>query len=307
MVQGGTMNMTEKIVKVQLLAMGSEYFDLGIRSEIEDNMIIKIKLSKEEIIKSIGWLKFMNCRKNHIYIRPSGNHSLCLLDDLNIETIQRMKSDGYSPAAIIETSPTNYQVWLKHEIILDKLISTKINKKLCKMFNADIGSVDYHHFGRLAGFTNPKSKYQNERGLSPFSKLQEASGNIFEKSRMLIAEEIKTESVNPANREAVFRYRKSSNLTTITAFHRHPKYGGDLHRADLAWATYAINNGATDEEVFNTLLDCRDLTNKGNQQRQLAYVERTVRKAQSPLKAKNSKNRNPHPLPLRGGEEKDQY
>ena len=56
-------------------------------------------------------------RGAQIFVRPHGTHVLSLVDDLSAETIQRMTYAGFQPAAVVETSPGNFQVWLNHERI----------------------------------------------------------------------------------------------------------------------------------------------------------------------------------------------
>jgi hypothetical protein len=59
-------------------------------------------------------------------------------------------------------------------------------------------------------------------------------------------------------------------------------YGGDGNRIDLAYAVYALAHGANEEQVRAAIVS-RDLSKKGPEERQLAYVERTIRKAYSAL------------------------
>jgi len=65
----------------------------------------------------------------------------------------------------------------------------------------------------------------------------------------------------------------------LEEFHAAPTYGGDLHRADMAWAKHAAGCGLTLEQIKAELLNGRDLSKKGSRKRQLEYVERTARKA----------------------------
>ena len=39
-----------------------------------------------------------------------------------------MKADGFEPAAVVETSPGNFQAWLKHDETLDEVTSTRAAK-----------------------------------------------------------------------------------------------------------------------------------------------------------------------------------
>ena len=62
-------------------------------------------------------------------------------------------------------------------------------------------------------------------------------------------------------------------------FHRDPRYGGDLHRADLAWARHAADMGLTASEIRSAIMEARDLAKKGSPSRQREYAERTADKA----------------------------
>lgn len=66
-----------------------------------------------------------------------------------------MTADGLAPAALIETSPANYQAWIK---LSEKPISAELRKalaqKLARQYGGDPAIADAQHYGRLAGFTN---------------------------------------------------------------------------------------------------------------------------------------------------------
>ena len=65
----------------------------------------------------------------------------------------------------------------------------------------------------------------------------------------------------------------------ITSFHTDSRYGGDLHRADMAWALHAAARGLSREQIEHEILNSRDLSKKGPPLRQLAYAMRTAGKA----------------------------
>src|SRR6202023_1154647 len=112
----------------------------------------------------------------NIYVRPKGEHDLSLVDDLTADAVKRMKAKHFTPAAVVETPPGNFQAWLKHPHQLPRALSTMAARKLAEEFGGDRGAADWRHFGRLAGFTNPKPKYMTDRGLFPFVRLIEAPG-----------------------------------------------------------------------------------------------------------------------------------
>jgi hypothetical protein len=93
-----------------------------------------------------------------------------------LKSIERLKSEGFEPAVVVETSPNNFQSWLNHGQVLDTVTSTRAAKRLAARFGGDPSSVDWRHFGRLVGFTNPKPERQLPSGLRPFARLRSATG-----------------------------------------------------------------------------------------------------------------------------------
>jgi RepB DNA-primase from phage plasmid len=108
----------ERLVRVQLRAMGCERFELGIRRDAGE-MILREGQGAIEIEGAIKWLRHENAKGAHIYVRPAGLHALNLIDDLSAEAIERMKAEGFEPAVVVETSPQNFQAWLNHGQVLD--------------------------------------------------------------------------------------------------------------------------------------------------------------------------------------------
>jgi hypothetical protein len=152
---------------------------------------------------------------------------------------------------------------------------------LAEDFGGDKGAADWRHFGRLAGFTNRKLKYQSAEGLFPFVRLHAANGAIYrEAERFLEAVENRLAGEKERAVQSRLQYptRNASRRRTIEDFRANSLYGGDGTRIDLAYAIYALSHGAPDEQV-KAVIRSRDLSHKGNEKRQTEYVERTVRKA----------------------------
>jgi len=271
----------ERLVRVQLRAMGCERFELGIRRDAGE-MILREGQGAIEIEEAIKWLRYENAKGAHIYVRPAGLHALSLIDDLSAEAIERMKAEGFEPAVVVETSPNNFQVWLNHGQVLDAATSTRAAKALVERFGGDPSSADWRHFGRLAGFTNPKRERQLPSGLRPFARLRSATGRVYSTAAEFLAG-IKANSDGQAGQgEQPHKRRRSRagvGVKPLREFHSDPIYAGDLHRADMAWAKHAAGCGLTLEQIKTELLDGRDLGKKGSHKRQVEYAERTARKA----------------------------
>ncbi len=90
----------ERLVRVQLRAMGCERFDLGLRRDAGE-MILREGQGAFEVEATIKWLRHENAKGAHIYIRPGGIHGLSLIDDLTVEAIDRMKAEGFEPAVVV--------------------------------------------------------------------------------------------------------------------------------------------------------------------------------------------------------------
>jgi RepB DNA-primase N-terminal domain len=58
--------------------------------------------------------------------------------------------------------------------LLNEVTSTRAAKALARCFGGDLPSADWRHFGRLAGFTNPKRERQLLSGMQPFARLIES-------------------------------------------------------------------------------------------------------------------------------------
>jgi hypothetical protein len=267
----------------QLEAMGCKRFDIGVK-RIDGAMILREGWGAKQVLKSLLWLRRENLNRGHIYVRPSGAHGLSLVDDLKAVAIAGMKAQGFEPAVVVETSPGNFQAWLKHGQVLDEVTSTRVAKELALRFGGDPGSADWRHFGRLAGFTNPKPNRRLESGLQPFARLVAGGGRVYTQAPPFIAEvrvALADAAVSKAgsDTDTVGQGGPESPLRTLAEFHRDPRYAGDLHRADMAWARHAAGMGFPASEIRAQLMRARDLSKKGNFKRQREYADRTADKA----------------------------
>lgn len=270
--------------------MAADVFEVGLfkpdAQEGEAPMVPRV-WDRDSLARSVPWLRHQNRDGRNIYIRPKGGHHLSLIDDLTQDAIGRMKLAGFSPALLVETSPGNYQAWLKHPDKLDKEMGTAAARTLAERFGGDTGAADWRHYGRLSGFTNRKERYRDAAtGLYPFVKLVEAGGAVYpEAGRFLkevfqrIENRYREERERRAFHASVHALRVSE-MKSIDAFRGDPRYGGDGTRIDLAYAIYAIAHGHTEAEV-EAAIRSRNLSHKGSDRRQRDYVERTIKKAEA--------------------------
>ncbi len=169
---------TARAVAVQLRAMGCETYEVGVRDSVTGQMMPRTWSSTAaEEKQNMAWLKFMNAQGNDIFIRPAGSLGLLLLDDLDAPTIARLRSDGLAPALVVETSPGNYQAWVRvsHEPVPEDQ-ATAAARILAERYGGDPNSADWRHYGRLAGFTNRKPKHAQVTGMQPYVLVRDANG-----------------------------------------------------------------------------------------------------------------------------------
>jgi len=154
---------TYEAVERQLTAMGAELFEVGSLQRADGDQLQFMLLrtwDRRKVIDSVPWLRYQNRHESHIYERPKGESNLTLVDDLKLSSVTRMRQEGTQPAAVVQTSPGNFQAWIKHATRLDKELGTAVARELAKRFGGDLKAADWRHLGRLAGFRNTKGRYR---------------------------------------------------------------------------------------------------------------------------------------------------
>ena len=184
---------TLQAVTAQLAAMGCPSFVVGVKdAATASGKMMNREWSRDEVLQHLGWLKHMNVKGNHIYVRPKADwHHLVLVDDLKSNTLERMRLDGVEPALLVETSPQNYQVWISvaqpSRKIVPPEIRAAIARRLAEDYGGDRGSMDATHYGRLAGFTNRKPERRQKDGRYPWVLLREHGGQPASAAADLVA------------------------------------------------------------------------------------------------------------------------
>ena len=178
----GRSGVAEKVLRRQLRALPAAQYEFGIF----DGRMTRRVWQGREALRSVGWLKHRNARGGHVYVRPAGT-DFVLLDDATAVALAAIRRDGLSPAAVVETSPENYQVWFRFAGQLGRDVGTCVAQVLAERYEGDAASADFRHLGRAAGFTNRKAKYRSEEGRYPWVALRKAEGGITPKADELVA------------------------------------------------------------------------------------------------------------------------
>jgi hypothetical protein len=278
------MDRTALAVYNMLRAIEAPRYDVGVLSE--RGMLPGLdSLAAAEVIERLPLLRQRNARGAHIYIRPSGEHRFTVLDDLAELSLAKLAADGFTPCAVVETSPGNFQAWLKHPVVLPKLMGTLAAKTLAYRYDADASAADWRRFGRLPGFTNCKPKHRRPDGLFPFVRLRSHSTEQYPQAESFLAEVAALHQAQEQEREARRRRafgspRESSRLLQLTLprFRASSKYQDRPAAADIAFCVAAYANGMSEDRIRCALEDDY-LSRDPSPSKRAAYVRRTMLKA----------------------------
>ena len=61
---------------------------------------------------------------------------------------------------------------------MEPFLATAIARQLARLYGGDLASADWHHFGRLAGFTNQKPACRTVSGFAPWVKIVHARAGL---------------------------------------------------------------------------------------------------------------------------------
>lgn len=97
--------------------------------------------------------------ENSWHINAAGPQPVVCLDDLDMAGIAQIRNDGLRPSAIVETSPGNYQVWLRFnhmgggaKAVIYGATWNAAADYLRQKYQGDPGAAGVRHPFRLAGF-----------------------------------------------------------------------------------------------------------------------------------------------------------
>ncbi|NMS17519.1 DNA primase, partial [Vibrio parahaemolyticus] len=291
---GGPMknDRTLQAIGRQLTATGCERFDIGVRDATTGQMMNR-EWSAAEVLQNTPWLKRMNAQGNDVYIRPAEQerHGLVLVDDLSEFDLDDMKAEGREPALIVETSPKNYQAWVK--VAQDAPAGHRgvIARKLAREYDADPASADSRHYGRLAGFTNRKDKHTTRTGYQPWVLLRESKGKTATAGPELmqqagqVLDSIKRQQERTARLaeitapRSVRRYRRSavddyrSEMAGLVK-----RFGDDLSKCDFIAAMKLASKGREPDEIAKAMAEASPAIMERKAGHEADYIKRTVQK-----------------------------
>ncbi|MEM1278879.1 MAG: MobQ family relaxase [Cyanobacteria bacterium P01_H01_bin.152] len=181
---------TRTALQRQLQGMGAECYDIGVllpAANKDERKMVRRFWSTEELLDrnspKLAWLKRQNSQGADIYVRPDPrggrNSGLILVDDLDLRQLKQLEQNGLKPAVIAQTSPDNFQAWVKlSEHPLEPEVASEAGRVLAERYGGDPASIDWQHYGRLAGFTNRKGTHTQANGRQPYVLLESYHGKV---------------------------------------------------------------------------------------------------------------------------------
>ena len=168
-----------EIIERQLDAMAVEPHVGGVHHRAEDRMWRLTNLTAAQVLEHEREFARLNVAGRDIYIAPVRNGGLILIDDLSAATLMSMRADGLASALTVETSPANFQAWIRvADGELPRELATAVSRELAIRYGGDRGSVGGEHLGRLAGYSNQKQNRTLPDGRHPWVRLHEAEGRL---------------------------------------------------------------------------------------------------------------------------------
>lgn len=242
---------------------------------------------RRQTMQAFGWLRRRNGAGAHVYFRPATT-ACVLVDDLDAEALAAVAADGLSPAAVVETSPANFQAWFRMGRELGPRLGTCMGQVLAARYDGDPASVDFRHLGRAAGFENRKARHRDENGAYPWVSVVRAQGRVTPLAEELVAAAEARLETKEAQRAAVAaRVARTGRARSV----RHDpqgflarevariarRYGSatDMSRAEAAACRRMALAGFAQAEVVAALAACPEVRRRKRGHVE-DYAERTA-------------------------------
>jgi hypothetical protein len=231
----------------------------------------------EATTQNIGYLKAQNAAGRHILIQPGQQERYLLADDLTWKTLcrhHRYPDTCWKPGRmVVETSPKNFQVWIRcaNPLSLDQ------KRAVLKRLKSDPGADPNNRFGRCPGFRNRKDQYRCPAGLYPLCRLIwiNWSSEVHIPDHLLVPPASgAAKSLSPLPHRGPVCHQSLP--------HRDQYQRQSESQTDFAYALALIRMGAADSLIRCQILQQRSCwQNHQGQKRINAYLDRTIANART--------------------------
>jgi hypothetical protein len=185
----------------------------------------------------VRFLRIRNREGFDIYILPynfdqNAGYILLDLDCPRARVLHRMRQHGHHPCLVLQTSPGRLQAWIHVSTSsLEPSLATAIARQLARNYGGDPASADWHHVGRLAGFTNQKPARRTIHGYAPWVKIVHARAGLAPQASALVESAWKCP---PRPTEASSPQSPDPRPLPITAADANAIYRNCVHRWRIA-------------------------------------------------------------------------
>ncbi|WP_338760143.1 DNA-primase RepB domain-containing protein [Bernardetia sp. ABR2-2B] len=250
--------MNYTVINNFLNAFHCELFVIALIHFDKSKPQLRFICTKERINQSLKFYAAKNVQGYNIYIRPQ-TYNVILLDDVSRESLSELAK--LAPCALVETSKDNYQIWFQTSFNPDnREHALQICRKLAQDHDADKGSAEPDHLGRLPSFTNQKEKHK-KNGVFPTVILHK-----FKKRFSTIPLGF-AKDYNLSNTH--------SNNFVGCVLKKKEKQGHDRSRQDFNTCCMLIRQNKSDEFIRNELLK----SSQKAQHRKDNYITKTINNA----------------------------
>jgi hypothetical protein len=263
-------------------------YELGVFKEAEgekDGAVWTVKPGHE----NIGYLKAMNAQGKHIFIRPTFETEphFMLHDDVNREGLAKYHQDPnghWKPGRfVIESSPGNYQVWIKS----DRSLAVEEKKHWLSKMDSDPGASPRHRWGRCPGFRNRKEKYKTDQGY-PLARFEWID---WKNTATIPNAEITQEPRHTTTLPPALPLTKcAGDMPTRDRYYKGVDEKGKVRHSeqDFAYMLALIRRGMDDETIKSRIRAERtDWGNHKGPKRMEHYLTESLQKARSIIGSKN--------------------
>ncbi len=240
----------------------------------------------DELIQKMPEILKLQKRGENMYYTPlSDNKRHILIDDVSPENVVRLQKDGYKPAAIIESSPRNFQCVLTIPKFGGEF-DRQIANQLAAMLNKEYGDQKLSgaiHPHRAPGFANRKPKHRQKDGSYPLSLLRFAVQQICKKA-LVEARKLEQAFMAKMKQRQKTVFAPTVQTSPQAAYFAHYENirahitVEDFSRVDAMIALRMRANGHSPEAVLAAIRDCAPSIRTGTEKRRnwQSYAERTA-------------------------------
>ena len=189
LVNDGTARHSERAVRMLSRALNCSVFDVRCLDDRAGGCTFNEReMPIDAIARVVPKLRHRNATGSGVFIRPC--RPFALADDVRPDTLDRMLDNNLSIAAVIETSPGSFQVWIPLAGPLqpvDQAVCVAACDRLVELYDTDPGVAHRDSFGRAPGFRNRKPEH-NHDGITPLVVLSNRHSGFRGYDRALLNE-----------------------------------------------------------------------------------------------------------------------